>query len=104
MDKTETDKKAEAWADMSDGEEAEHHDNMEAEEKKVVKKKNIPKAQKGVKNDRGDYVVTKIEIADARADAKKERENAQKDEDSDSDTEYDDEDDVKEEAKEEEPK
>jgi len=58
----------------------------------------VPAAKKGYKNDRGDYVVTTIEIHDTRVGIKKE--NAEDEEsESDSDTEYDEEDDVKEDPK-----
>lgn len=59
------------WAEMSDGEEPE--DVKEDDKAKVtVKKKKIPAAQKGFKNDRGDYVVTTINIPDMRTGVNKE--------------------------------
>ena len=89
------------WAEMSDGEEEveETEQTQQVEEKE---KKKVPAAKKGFKNDRGDYVVTTIDIGDMRSTAKKEQK--EKEEESDSDTEYDDEDDAKEETKVEEKK
>ena len=89
------------WAEMSDGDEEveETEQTQQAEEKE---KKKIPAAKKGFKNDRGDYVVTDIDIGELRSNAKKEQK--EKAEETDSDTEYDDEDDVKEEAQVEEKK
>lgn len=54
------------WAEMSDGEEPEQETKDEEKAKITIKKKKIPAAQKGFKNDRGDYVVTTINIPDMR--------------------------------------
>ena len=54
------------WAEMSDGEEPEQEAKDEEKAKITIKKKKIPAAQKGFKNDRGDYVVTTINIPDMR--------------------------------------
>jgi hypothetical protein len=87
------------WAEMSDGDEPETEVKEEDKAKITVKKKKVPAAQKGFKNDRGDYVVTSINIPDMRQGVKKD-EDGQPLDDSDSDSVYDDEDDAKEEAKE----
>lgn len=86
------------WAEMSDGEEPEA-DAAEDKAKITIKKKKVPAAQKGFKNDRGDYVVTSINIPDMRTGVNKKDEDGQPVEESDSDTEYDEEDDSKEEKK-----
>lgn len=54
------------WAEMSDGEEPEQEAKDEEKAKITIKKKKVPAAQKGFKNDRGDYVVTTINIPDMR--------------------------------------
>ena len=87
------------WAEMSDGEEPEQEAQQEDKAKVTVKKKKVPAAQKGFKNDRGDYVVTTINIPDMRTGVAKKNEDGQEVEDSDSDTGYDEEDDTKEEKK-----
>ena len=51
---------------MSDGEEPEVETKDDEKAKITIKKKKIPAAQKGFKNDRGDYVVTTINIPDMR--------------------------------------
>lgn len=95
MEKTAEDKKD--WANMSDDEEAEREVQKEQvpEEKKVK----VPKPMKGVKNDRGDYVVTTIDIVETRTIKKEKKEEV--DEDSDSDEGYGEEEDKQEETKEE---
>ena len=87
------------WAEMSDGEEPEAEAKEEDKAKITIKKKKVPAAQKGFKNDRGDYVVTTINIPDMRTGVAKKDEDGQEVEDSDSDDVYDDEDDSKEEKK-----
>ena len=85
------------WADMSDGEE-ESAQQLQKEEKKEEKKP-VPPEQKGMKNSRGDYVVTSIDIPDMRGGVKKDGSGtAEAEQASDSDTEYDEEDDQKEQA------
>ena len=60
----------------------------------------IPKAKKGIKNDKGDYIVTGFVIEDTRTGMKKKGENNDNEEDEDdSDEFYGDEDDKKEETK-----
>lgn len=65
--------KRENWADLSDQDnEADDQtadattgdDGKKTEKPKVVK---VPNAKKGVKNVRGDYIVTKIEIPDIKS-------------------------------------
>lgn len=87
---------------MSDGGEEEpspdktkDEEEAEAAAKKEAKKK-IPPPKKGTKNDRGDYVVTTIDIPDMRTGLKDNKEKLLIP-DSDSDSGYDDEDDKKEE-------
>lgn len=87
------------WAEMSDGEEPEQEVKDEEKAKITIKKKKIPAAQKGFKNDRGDYVVTTINIPDMRTGVNKKDEDGQPIDSSDSDSGYDDEDDTKEEKK-----
>ena len=87
------------WAEMSDGEEPEQEATQEDKAKITIKKKKIPAAQKGFKNDRGDYVVTKINIPDMRTGVNKKDEDGQIVDESDSDSGYDEEDDAKEEQK-----
>ena len=58
----------------------------------------IPKAKKGTKNDKGDYIVTSFVIEDTRIGMKKDNDNNEEDEE-DSDDFYGDEDDKKEETK-----
>lgn len=87
---------------MSDDEEVEETEVQKEEVQEEVKKpKVIPKAMKGVKNDRGDYVVTTIDIIETRT-YKKEAKD-QEDEESSSDEGYGEEEDkqvdVKEEVK-----
>lgn len=92
MDKKDQKKKAgQDWAEMSDGEEEE--EQQEQTQNVEKDKKKVPAAKKGFKNDRGDYVVTTIDLPDM---VPKKNDGEQKDEVTDSDTEYDDEDDVKE--------
>ena len=81
------------WAEMSDGEEPE--DTKEEEKAKITIKKKIPATQKGFKNDRGDYVVTTINIPDMRSGVNKEDEDGNPAEESDSDTSYGEETDAK---------
>jgi hypothetical protein len=85
------------WAEMEDDEDPEadaEREQADAEKAaKKEKKKRIPQAKKGFKNDRGDYVVTSIVVPDLRAGGEAKE---KKDEDSSSsETEYDDEDDSK---------
>ena len=84
-----------AWAEMSDEEVEEpvQQEEQAVEQKEeVVPKKKIPQAKKGFKNDRGDYVVTSINIPDLRTNIKKTNENKTfVDSDSDSDEGYGDE-------------
>lgn len=87
------------WAEMSDGEEPEQEATQEEKAKITIKKKKIPAAQKGFKNDRGDYVVTTINIPDMRTGLTKKDEDGVDVDESDSDTGYDEEDDTKEEKK-----
>ena len=87
------------WAEMSDGEEPEQEATQEDKAKITIKKKKIPAAQKGSKNDRGDYVVTTINIPDMRTGVNKKDEDGQDVDESDSDSGYDEEDDAKEEKK-----
>ena len=81
------------WAEMSDGEEPE--DTKEDEKAKITIKKKTPAAQKGFKNDRGDYVVTTINIPDMRSGVNKNDEDGNPAQDSDSDTSYGEETDAK---------
>ena len=76
------------WAEMSDGEEPEADAKEDEKAKITIKKKKIPAAQKGFKNDRGDYVVTTINIPDMRTGVAKEGEDGEPVDDSDSDTSY----------------
>lgn len=93
------------WAEMSDGEEPEAEAKEEEKSHTIKKKQKVPAAKKGFKNDRGDYVVTSINIPDTRTGVNKEKKEKEDDDDSDSDTSYGDEDDAKEEVKKtEEPK
>ena len=87
------------WAEMSDGEEPEQEATQEDKAKITIKKKKIPAAQKGFKNDRGDYVVTTINIPDMRTGVNKKDEDGQDVDESDSESGYDEEDDAKEEKK-----
>ena len=87
---------------MSDDEEVEETEVQKEEVQEEVKKpKVIPKAMKGVKNDRGDYVVTTIDIIETRKNKKEAKD--QEDEESSSDEGYGEEEDkqvdVKEEVK-----
>ena len=59
----------------------------------------IPPAKKGIKNDKGDYIVTSFNIADERTGIKRKNAADQGEDSSDSDEVYGDEDDNKEEAK-----
>ena len=95
-DQAKTDQKKD-WAEMSDVDEDNEHadDAQKKEEDKEKPKKKIP-AKKGFKNDRGDYVVTTIDIPDMRTGMRKEGGNAAGGEETDSDSVYDDEDDTKE--------
>ena len=89
------------WAEMSDGEEPEAEAKEEEKAKITIKKKKIPAAQKGFKNERGDYVVTTINIPDMRTGVNKnDEEGGQAEDSSSSDEGYGDEDDNKEEQKE----
>ena len=58
------------WADMSDGEADGDKDgaDQENEEKThtIIQKPKPPAPKKGTKNERGDYVVTSIDIPDMR--------------------------------------
>ena len=74
-------------------------EDQEAEQpvKKEPKKK-VPPTKKGTKNDRGDYVITTIDIPDMRTGVSK-SEKMQVISDSDSDSGYGDEDEPKEEKK-----
>lgn len=86
------------WANMSDDEEAEREvpkEQVQDQEKKVK----VPKPMKGVKNDRGDYVVTTIDIVETRTTKKEKKEEV--DEESDSDEGYGEEEDKQEDVKEE---
>ena len=76
------------WAEMSDGEEPEADAKEDEKAKITIKKKKIQAAQKGFKNDRGDYVVTTINIPDMRTGVAKEGEDGEPADDSDSDTSY----------------
>ena len=76
------------WAEMSDGEEPEADAKEDEKAKITIKKKKIQAAQKGFKNDRGDYVVTTINIPDMRTGVAKEGEDGEPVDDSDSDTSY----------------
>ena len=87
------------WAEMSDGEEPEADAKEDEKAKITIKKKKIQAAQKGFKNDRGDYVVTTINIPDMRTGVNKKDEDGQEVDESDSDSGYDEEDDAKEEKK-----
>ena len=87
------------WAEMSDGEEPETETKEEEKAKITIKKKKIPAAQKGFKNDRGDYVVTTINIPDMRSGINKQDEDGEPVESSDTESGYDEEEDTKEEAK-----
>jgi hypothetical protein len=92
--------KTDNWAEMSDNDaDDQPEENQEAKKEHTIKpaKKKVPAEQKGVKNARGDYVVSSIDIPDLRAGVKQEG-NEQAEEDSDTDTEYDEEDDVNETA------
>lgn len=64
----------------------------QAEPKEEVKKPYIPPTKKGFKNDKGDYVVTSINIPDLRDGLKDKKETRQIESDSDSDEGYGDED------------
>lgn len=104
MEKEATTQENKDWAEMSDGEEPEADNNEQEMQVKKEKKKKIPQAKKGFKNDRGDYVVTSIFVPDLRGGVNGEKKEKAYDSDSDSDTEYDDEDDTKEVKKVEEEK
>jgi len=92
--------KTDNWAEMSDNDaEEQPEENEEVKKEHVIKpaKKKVPAEQKGIKNARGDYVVTSIDIPDLRAGVKKDKDgNDQAEDDDDTDTEYDEEDDAKE--------
>ena len=112
--------KTKEWAEMSDEDEeigantedkkdqaveGEDAQNQVSKQKFKGKSKgdNIPPAQKGFKNERGDYVVTSINILDTRTDIRKERdEDDEEADDSESESEgYGEEDDTKETQKDE---
>ena len=82
---------------MSDDNEQDEVEQQKTEEEKshTIKQAKKPK-QQGTKNERGDYVVTSIDIPDMRSGIKKDEHGNEVANDSDSDTEYDDEDDQKE--------
>ena len=69
------------WANMSDDEDAERE--VQKEQVPQEEKKKVPKPMKGVKNDRGDYVVTTIDVAETRAPEKKSKEVVEEESDSD---------------------
>ena len=86
------DEKRENWAEMSD-----EQDGADEQAAVEVKKPVIPKGtknqtvKKGVKNDRGDYIITKIEIPDNRIHKENEEKEGQEVEESSSDEGYGDE-------------
>jgi hypothetical protein len=92
--------KTDDWAEMSDdNEEPEQEEAKDAAPvEKAAKPKKIPAEQKGTKNNRGDYVVTTINIPDMRSGFKKNEDGTDMIDQDDSDTEYDEETDVKETA------
>ena len=105
MEAKDAKKETKDWAEMSDDDEqdAQVEAKEEAKEEPAAAEekpaKVVPPAQKGFKNDRGDYVVTSINIPDLVS--KKKTENQDDDDSSDSDSEgYGSEEDAKPEAEE----
>lgn len=103
---TTTIEKKEDWAEMSDGDgDNDNNEEGKEEESKTEKiniirqqKKKVPQPMKGQKNQRGDYIVTTIDIPDTRTKNKIDQ-NEKEDDSSDSDTESDEEDEVQEQPK-----
>ena len=86
-------KKADNWAEMSDGQEDEP-ETVEEKQHVIKPAKKIPPPQKGTKNAQGDYVVTKIEIPDLRVGIKDGEDGSEAADSSDSDSGYGDEEDT----------
>ena len=92
--------KRENWADLSDADEGADDQNADApftrgeESKKTEQPKpvRVPNAKKGIKNVRGDYIVTKIEIPDIKSKKDGENKNKESEEESSSDEGYGEED------------
>ena len=91
--------KKQDWAEMSDDEAAvAEGQEDEADKSKAEKPKKKIQGKKGFKNERGDYVVTSIDIPDMRTGVKKDGDGDKVESESDSDDVYDDEDDEKDNA------
>jgi neurofilament medium polypeptide (neurofilament 3) len=103
MDSKDQQKKDANWADMSDEDVDENQQLGEARrapaqkpEGQPERPKNIPPPVKGVKNSRGDYIVSSLNIIELQTQTKKKDEEVEEDSDSESEG-YGDEDDAQEE-------